>query len=185
MISEQLADLKRRMEKGIESFHHNLGGLRTGRASASLLEPIRVDAYGSKMPINQVATVSVPEARMLMVHVWDNGLVKPVEKAIRESGLDLNPQTEGQYIRVPLPELSEENRRKLAGMAAKFAEDARIVMRNIRRDGMDALKKIEKDGHISEDELHQRSDEVEKLTKDFVHKVDEALKVKEQEIMKV
>ena len=177
-------DLERRMEASIESFSKDLGGLRTGRASTSMLDPIVVDVYGAKMPLNQVGTVSAPEARLLTVQVWDSSSTPSVEKAIRNSGLGLNPQAEGTLIRIPIPELNEERRADLVKVARNYAEQARIAIRNIRRDGMDALKK-EKDDGMSEDENKRLSDEVQKLTDDMVSKVDAKLADKEKDIMTV
>jgi len=178
-------DLGRRMDGALEAFRKELAGLRTGRASVSLLEPIVVDAYGSSLPMNQVGTISVPEPRMLSVTVWDRGMVKAVEKAIRDSGLGLNPQTEGSTIRVPLPELTQERRKELAKVAHKYAEQTRVAIRNVRRDGMDMLKKAEKDGDISEDEHKKLADKVQQLTDQHIKKVDETLASKEKEIMQV
>jgi len=180
-----LNDLKRRMEGALSALEKEFQGLRTGRASVSLLEPIVVEAYGSKMPINQVGTVSVPEPRMLTVQVWDKSMTKAVEKAIRESDLGLNPQVDGQLLRIPLPDLSEERRGELAKVAAKYAESARIAVRNVRRDGMDSLKKAEKDGELSQDEKHLYEEEVQEMTDKYVSRIDEALSVKEKEIMQV
>jgi ribosome recycling factor len=177
--------LKQRMQKAIASLRDELAGLRTGRASASLLEPITVDAYGSRMPLNQLATVTVPEPRMLSVQVWDRGLANAVEKAIRDSGLGLNPAGEGAVIRVPLPELNEERRRELTKVAHKYAEAARVAVRGVRRDGMDLLKKLEKDGTIGQDESRALADQVQKATDGAVNEVDSVLAVKEQEIMQV
>jgi len=160
-------------------------GLRTGRASAALLEPITVDAYGSKMPLNQVGTVGVPDPRMLAVQVWDTGLVGAVEKSIRDSGLGLNPQTEGNLVRVPIPELTEERRIELTKIANKYAEQARVAARNVRRDGMDTLKRMEKDGEISQDDQRQWSQDIQKLTDETVSTIDAALTTKDQEIMQV
>jgi ribosome recycling factor len=173
------------MQKSIISLKDELAGLRTGRASASLLEPVMVEAYGSKMPLNQVATVTVPEPRMLSVQVWDRTLASAVEKAIRNSGLGLNPAGEGQVIRVPLPELNEERRRDLTKVAHNYAEQARVAVRHIRRDGMDLLKKLEKDGDMAQDESRKMSDEVQKATDSAVAEIDKVLSVKEQEIMQV
>lgn len=181
-MSYDKADLKRRMEGAIDNLHKEFGGLRTGRASASLLEPVTVDVYGSKMPLNQVATVSVPESRRLSVQVWDANNTKAVEKAIMEAGLGLNPQTEGTTIRLPIPDLTEDRRKELGKVASKYAESARIAIRNIRRDGMDGVKK---DSEISEDEQKRLSDEVQKLTDDAVKRVDELLSAKEKDIMTV
>lgn len=180
-----LDDLKRRMDGAISALDKEFQGLRTGRASVNLLEPIMVDAYGSKMPINQVGTVGVPEPRMLTVQVWDKTMTKAVEKAIRESDLGLNPQVDGQLLRIPLPDLSEERRGELAKVAAKYAESARIAVRNVRRDGMDSLKKAEKDGDLSQDERHLYEEEVQEMTDKFVSRIDEALGSKEKEIMQV
>lgn len=180
-----LAALKDRMQKSIASLRDELAGLRTGRASASLLEPVQVEAYGSKMPLNQVATVTVPEARMLSVQVWDRTLAGAVEKAIRNSGLGLNPAAEGVVIRVPLPDLNEERRRELTKVAHNYAEQARVAVRHIRRDGMDLLKKLEKDGHISQDDGRKFGDQVQQATDAAVADVDNVLAVKEQEIMQV
>lgn len=180
-----LNDLKTRMQKTIASLKDELGGLRTGRASASLLEPVTVDAYGSRMPLNQVATVTVPEPRMLSVQVWDRGMANAVEKAIRDSGLGLNPMGEGQIIRVPLPELNEQRRKELAKVAHTYAEQARVAVRHIRRDGMDALKKAEKDGDMSQDDAKKQSDLVQKATDDAVAEIDTMVAQKEQEIMQV
>jgi ribosome recycling factor len=178
-------DLRRRMEGTLEVLRKEYGGLRTGRASASLLEPVQVDAYGSHMPLNQVGTVSVPEPRLLSVQVWDRSMVKAVEKAIREAGLGLNPQTEGQVIRVPIPDLSEERRRELSKVAAKYAEQARVAVRNVRRDGLEPLKKKEKDGEISQDQHRKLQTEIQHLTDEYVKKVDEILHQKEKEILQV
>ncbi|MGL4963954.1 MAG: ribosome recycling factor [Inquilinus sp.] len=173
------------MAGALESLRKDLAGLRTGRASISLLEPITVDVYGAQMPLNQVGTIGVPEPRLLTVSVWDRSAVKAVEKAIRDSGLGLNPQTEGQTVRVPLPELSEERRRELTKVAGKYAEAARVAVRNVRRDGMDALKRSEKDHEISEDEHKRLADEIQSLTDSHVRKVDEAAAQKEKEILQV
>lgn len=178
-------DIARRMDGAVTSLAKDFSGLRTGRASTSLLDSITVDAYGANMPINQVANVNIPEARLLSVQVWDAGLVKSVEKAITNSGLGLNPSAEGQTIRVPLPELSEDRRKELVKVAAKYAENGRIAVRNVRRDGMDQLKKEEKDGDISEDELHTFSDEIQTLTDQHIKKIDDMLNVKEKDILTV
>ncbi len=180
-----LETLKTRMQKSIMSLKEELAGLRTGRASASLLEPVTVEAYGTKVPLNQVATVTVPEARMLSVQVWDRGLASAVEKAIRNSGLGLNPAAEGVVIRVPLPELNEERRRELTKVAHNYAEQARVAVRHIRRDGMDLLKKLEKDGDVSQDESRRFGDQVQAATDTAVGEIDGILAVKEQEIMQV
>jgi ribosome recycling factor len=178
-------DIERRMKGAFDMLKKEFGGLRTGRASASLLEPITVDAYGSPTPLNQVANINVPEARMLTVQVWDKTMVQSVEKAIRDSGLGLNPATDGQLIRLPIPELNEERRAELGKIAGKYAEEGRIAVRNVRRHGMDELKKMEKDGDISQDEHHMWGDEIQKLTDDVIAKMDEALAAKEEDIMQV
>lgn len=184
-ITALKSDTKRRMEGAVEVLHKEFSGLRTGRASTSLLDTITVEAYGQAMPMNQVGTVGVPESRMLTVQVWDKGMVKAVEKAIMESGLGLNPQSDGQTVRIPIPPLNEERRKELVKVAGKYAEDARVAVRNVRRHAMDELKKAEKDGDISEDEHRQYGDEVQKFTDTFVKQVDEALSHKEAEIMQV
>jgi ribosome recycling factor len=178
-------DLRRRMDGAVQALKHELGGLRTGRASASLLEPVTVEAYGTQMPINQVANISVPEARMLSVSVWDKSMVGAVERAIRDAGLGLNPITDGTTLRVPLPELNEQRRKELVKIAHQYAEQARVAARHVRRDGMDHLKKLEKDGDISQDESHVQADKVQKLTDDTIAEVDKVLAVKEGEIMQV
>lgn len=180
-----MADIKRRMEGAINAFTSDLGGLRTGRASANLLDPITVEAYGAPMPINQVANVTVPEPRMLAVNVWDKGMVGAVEKAIRESSLGLNPMTDGTTVRVPLPELNEERRKELVKVAHQYAENARIAVRHVRRDGMDTLKKLEKDGDLGQDESRAESDSVQQTTDTFIKRIDELLASKEEEILQV
>src|SRR5678815_3617731 len=177
------SDLQRRMHGAVEALKHDLGGLRTGRASTALLDPIHVEVYGSNMPLNQVATVSVPEARMLSVQVWDKSNVGPVEKAIRSAGLGLNPVTDGQNVRLPIPDLTEERRKELAKLAGQYAEKAKIAVRNVRRDGMESLKEDEKKKEISEDERKRKEDEVQKLTDRFIGEVDAAAEHKEKEIM--
>ncbi len=184
-MSYNKLELKRRMDGAIEALQKEFGGLRTGRASASLLDTVVVDMYGSKMPINQVGTVSVPEARLLSVQVWDQSAVKSVEKAIRDSGLGLNPQPDGAVIRIPIPDLNEERRAELTKVAGKYAESARISVRNVRKDGMDILKKMEKDSEISEDEHKRLSDEVQGLTDDAIGQIDTMLSDKEKDIMTV
>ncbi len=178
-------DVARRMEGAVEVLHQEFAGLRTGRASTSLLEPLMVEAYGSEMPMNQVGTIGVPEPRMLTVQVWDKSMVKAVEKAIMESALGLNPSADGQLVRVPIPALTEERRVELTKVAGKYAEDARIAVRNVRRHAMDELKKEEKEGDISEDQHHEYSQNIQDLTDTYVAKIDEALGHKEQEIMQV
>ncbi|WP_404404190.1 ribosome recycling factor [Pelagibacterium halotolerans] len=180
-----LENLRTRMHKSIDAMKNDLAGLRTGRASASLLDPIHVDAYGSATPLNQVATVSVPEPRMLSVQVWDRSMASAVEKAIRESGLGLNPIAEGALIRVPLPELNEERRRELSKVAHQYAEQARVAVRHVRRDGMDILRKLEKDGEMSQDDARVNSDKVQKATDEAIAEIDAMVAHKEQEIMQV
>lgn len=177
------SDIQRRMAGAVDSLKHDLVGLRTGRASTALLEPITVEVYGSHMPINQVATISAPEPRTLSVQVWDRSNVTSVEKAIRSAGLGLNPITDGQMIRLPIPDLTEERRKELAKLAGQYAEKARIAVRNVRRDGMDALKTDEKKNEISEDERKRHETEVQKLTDDTIKEVDAAAHAKEQEIL--
>jgi ribosome recycling factor len=178
-------ELKKRMDGAISVLRHELSGLRTGRASASLLDPIMVVAYGQSMPIGQVGTVTVPEPRMVSVQVWDKSMVGAVEKAIRESSLGLNPITEGTLLRIPLPELNEERRRELAKIAHQYAEQAKVAIRHVRRDGMDDLKKAEKEGELGQDEARSLSEQVQKLTDEYIGSVDETLAAKEKEIMQV
>jgi ribosome recycling factor len=180
-----IKDLEKRMQGAMTALKTEFGGLRTGRASAALLEPVTVDAYGTKMPINQLATVSVPEARMITVQVWDRGQVGAVDKAIRNSALGLNPIVEGQTLRVPIPELNEERRQELAKVAARYAEQARVAVRNVRRDGMDTLKRLERDGHMSQDEHKLWSEEVQQLTDTAISDIDELLAGKDAEIKQV
>ena len=178
-------DLQRRMEGAINAFKHDLASLRTGRASANLLDPIQVQAYGAPMPINQVATVTVPEPRMISVSVWDKQLVGAVDRAIRESNLGFNPIVDGTTLRIPLPELNEQRRKELAKVAHNYAESARVAVRHIRRDGMDSLKKAEKDGDISQDDARTQSDLVQKATDAAVAEIDQVVAAKEAEIMQV
>ncbi len=178
-------DLERRMDGALSSLATEFSGLRTGRASVNLLDSVKVPAYGSEMPLSQVGSVSVPESRMLAVNIWDKQLVGAADRAIRESGLGLNPVVDGTNLRIPIPPLNEERRAELAKIAGKYAEAAKVAVRNVRRDGMDQLKKLEKDGEISEDRQHALADEVQKLTDTFVARIDEALKAKEEEIMQV
>jgi ribosome recycling factor len=185
MAAFDMADLRRRMDGAIEVLKSEYGGLRTGRASVNLLDPIMVDAYGSQMPLNQVASVNVPEPRMIAVQVWDKSMVKSVENAIRDGDLGLNPMSDGQLVRVPIPELTEERRKELAKIAHKYAEDARVSVRNVRRDGMDKLKRMEKAGDIPEDEHRQRGDEVQKLTDEMITAIGEMMEHKEQDILQV
>lgn len=185
MADFDLNDLDRRMKGAVGVLKKEFGGLRTGRASASLLDPITVNAYGSAMPLNQVATVSAPEPRMLSVQVWDKSQVNAVDKAIRESDLGLNPRVEGQVLRIPIPELNEERRQEIARVAHKYAEQARVAVRNVRRDGMEHLKRLEKDGDLGKDEHHSLSEKVQKLTDATIKEIDDALASKEAEIMQV
>ena len=185
MTTADLSDLKRRMEGALEALEKEFRGLRTGRASVTLLEPVVVEAYGSPTPISQVGTVGVPEPRMLSVQVWDKVNVKAVEKAIRESGLGLNPVTEGQVVRVPIPDLTEDRRIEFVKVAGKYAEQAKIATRNVRRDGMEALKILEKNGELSQDEHRNQSQKIQSLTDDHIQKVEKALEVKTQEISHV
>jgi ribosome recycling factor len=180
-----LSKYKDRMDKAVAALKEEFASLRTGRASANLLDQVHVEAYGSTVPINQVGAVNVPEPRMISVNVWDRGLVVSVEKAIRNAGLGLNPVVDGQNLRIPIPPLTEERRKEIAKVASKYAEQQRVAVRNIRRDANDDLKKAEKDGAISQDELKRMEAEVQKLTDEAIKRVDEALKSKEQEIMHV
>jgi len=180
-----LAKYRERMDKAIAALKDEFGSLRTGRANAHLLDQVTVDAYGSTMPINQVGAVSVPEPRSISVSVWDKGLVVSVEKAIRNAGLGLNPVVEGQNLRIPIPALTEERRKDLAKLAGKYAEQQRIAIRNVRREANDDLKKAQKDGVITEDDLKRMEHEVQGFTDQSIKRVDEALKTKEQEIMHV
>jgi ribosome recycling factor len=180
-----LDDLKKRMEGAVAALKTEFTGLRTGRANIHLLDPIHVDAYGASTPLNQVGAVSAPEARMLAVQVWDRGVVTAVEKAIRNAGLGVNPIVDGQTIRIPIPPLNEERRRELAKLAGKYAEAARVAVRNVRRDGMEHLKKLEKDGDISQDQHKKFADQVQQATDQFVKSVDQILAAKEEEIMQV
>jgi ribosome recycling factor len=184
-ITSMTNDLERRMEGATDVLHREFSGLRTGRASTGLLEHVQVEAYGSRVPLNQVGNVSVPDSRMLTVQVWDKGLVKAVEKGIVEAGLGLNPAAEGQVIRVPIPALTEERRTELSKVAGKYAEEARVAARNVRRHGMDELKRLEKDGEMSKDEQHKVSQIIQNLTNRYIEKIDELLANKEQEIMQV
>ena len=185
MADPNLKDIEQRMDGALEAVKREFAGLRTGRASAGLLEPVMVEAYGSSMPLNAVGTVSVPEPRMITVQVWDRGLVGATEKAIRDSGLGLNPASDGQLIRVPIPALNEERRQELSRIASKYAEQGRVAVRNVRRDGMDRLKKLEKDGEISQDEHKRLADRIQELTDQHIKAVDETLAHKEAEIMQV
>jgi ribosome recycling factor len=187
MASENfdIGDLKRRMHGAIQSLKHELGGLRTGRASPSMLDPVQVDAYGSHMPLNQVATISVPEPRLLSVQVWDRSMVKAVEKAIVDSNLGLSPATEGQVLRLRIPELNEERRKELVKVAHKYAEAAKVAARHVRRDGLDTLKKLEKNHEISEDDEKRLANDVQKATDGVISEIDQLLAGKEKEILTV
>jgi ribosome recycling factor len=185
MKSGDFQDIQRRMEGAISAFKHDLASLRTGRASANLLDPVQVKAYGTDMPLNQVATVTVPEPRMISVSVWDKSMVGAVDRAIREANLGFNPIMDGTNLRIPLPELNEQRRKELVKIAHGYAENARVAVRHVRRDGMDFLKKAEKDGDISEDDHRKQSDRVQKLTDDTISEVDQLLGGKEAEIMQV
>lgn len=178
-------ELDRRMNGAVSALKAELSGLRTGRASPHLLDPIKVEAYGGQMPINQVGTVSTPEPRLLTVQVYDKSLVKATDKAIRDASLGLNPQIDGQLLRIPIPELNEERRKELVKLAHKYAEQGKVAVRNVRRDGMEALKKAEKDHKIGEDEHRKHGDELQKVTDSHIHDIDQALHQKEQEIMQV
>ena len=177
------ADINRRMHGAVEVLKHDLGGLRTGRASISLVDPIHVEVYGANMPLNQVATVSAPEPRLLTVQVWDRSNVNSVEKAIRSAGLGINPITDGQLIRLPIPDLTEDRRKELAKLAHQYAEKGRVAVRNVRRDGMDALKADEKKGEISQDEHKRLETEVQKMTDETIAEIDAAMTAKEKEIL--
>ena len=185
MAELDIDDIQRRMDASIASLHNEFMGLRAGRASTGMLEPLMVDAYGSKMPMNQVGNISAPEPRLLTVSVWDAEMAPMVEKAIRESDLGLNPATEGNLIRVPIPDLSEERRKDLVKVAGRYAEGCRVSIRNIRRDSIEKVRKAEKDGMISNDDRHTQENHVQKLTDEFVKKVDDALSRKEREITHV
>ncbi|HTT99012.1 MAG TPA: ribosome recycling factor [Rhizomicrobium sp.] len=178
-------EMGRRMKGAVATLKSEFSGLRTGRASPALLDPVTVDAYGSQLPLNQVGNISTPEPRLLTVQVWDKGLAKAVDKAIRDAGLGLNPQMDGQLLRIPIPELNEERRKELAKLASKYAEAARVAVRNVRRDGMEVLKKLEKDHKIGQDEHHKQGDELQKLTDAHIKEIDQVLHGKEQEIMQV
>ncbi len=178
-------DLTRRMDGALETLRRDFGGLRTGRASPALLEPVRVEAYGTEMPLTQVGTIGTPEPRMLTVQVWDRGMVSAVEKAIRDFGLGLNPSSDGQLVRVPIPLLTEERRNELAKAAARYAEGSRVAVRGVRRDGMDQIKALEKKHEIGEDDGKDWADEVQKLTDQYIKRIDEALADKDRDIRQV
>jgi ribosome recycling factor len=185
MSAFNLKDIEKRMDGAVEALRKEFAGLRAGRASAGLLDPVKVDAYGTLTPINQVGTIGTPEARMLSIQVWDRNLAGAVDKAIRNAGLGLNPVMEGAMIRIPIPPLNEERRAELAKTAGSYAEQARIAVRNVRRDGMDALKKAEKDGDMSEDEHKKLADRVQKATDSRIGEIDELLATKQEEITQV
>lgn len=185
MADLDIDDIERRMNKAVDVLKHEFTGLRTGRASASMLDPVRVDVYGSSMPLNQIGTISVPEPRMISVQVWDKSNVKSVEKAIAASGLGLNPQADGQLIRIPIPELNEQRRKELSKVAGQYAEQARVAVRGVRRDGMDSLKKLEKDHEIGEDDVKMWQEEIQRLTDESIKKIDDTLAQKSKEIMQV
>ncbi|MCC7045718.1 MAG: ribosome recycling factor [Alphaproteobacteria bacterium] len=185
MNKPEIVEISKRMDGALDALRKELAGLRTGRASTSLLDPVMVDAYGQQMHLNQVGTVSAPEPRMITVTVWDKSMVKAVDRAIREAGLGLNPQTEGTLIRIPMPEMTEERRKELTKVAHKYAEQARVAVRNVRRDGMERLKKEDKSGTISQDEHRRLSDEVQSMTDKHIAKIDETLAAKEKEILQV
>lgn len=185
MADFNLADYRKRMDGALASLRTEFSGLRTGRANAALLDNVTVNAYGSEMPLNQLGSVSVPESRMLLVSVWDKTMVASVEKALRQSSLGLNPVTDGQTLRIPMPPLTEERRRDLTKVAGQYAESAKIAVRNVRRDAMDTLKKLEKASDISEDEQKAHSDDVQKATDDVIREVDRILGLKSEEIMQV
>jgi ribosome recycling factor len=180
-----LDDIERRMDGAITSLRAEFASLRTGRASASMLDPVMVDAYGAATPLNQIGTVNVPEPRMVTLNIWDKGLVRAAEKAITESGLGVNPQVDGTLIRLPIPELNEERRRELAKVAGKYAESAKIAVRNVRKDGMDQVKKAKSASQISEDDQKLYGDEIQEMTDKFIARIDEAQSAKEEEIMQV
>jgi ribosome recycling factor len=178
-------EMDRRMNGAVATLKGEFSGLRTGRASPALLDPVMVEAYGNVVPIAQVGTISTPEARMITVQVWDKSMAKAVDKAIRDAGLGLNPQMDGQLLRIPLPELNQERRKELSKLASKYAEAARVAVRNVRRDGMELLKKLEKDHKIGQDEHHTKGEELQKLTDAHIKDIDNSLHTKEQEIMQV
>ena len=184
-LDNRLEQFKTKMNLSMEALSKEFSGIRAGRASTALLEPIKVEAYGGLMPMNQVGAISAPDARMLSVSVWDKDLVKAVEKAIRDSGANLNPVIDGQTVRVPIPPLSEERRLELAKLAAKYAEDSKVAIRNIRREGMDFIKQLEKNKEIGEDEMHKMSDEIQELVNNYSKQVDSLLTQKQKEITQI
>lgn len=185
MAEPDIDDITRRMDKAIEVLKNEFGGLRTGRASASMLDPVKVNAYGADMPLTQLATVNVPEPRMLSVQVWDKANVKAVEKAIRDANLGLNPQADGQLVRVPIPELNEQRRKELAKTAGQYAEQARVAVRGVRRDGMDEVKRLKGKHELSEDDAKMYEEEIQSLTDGHIKTIDDALAHKQKEIMQV
>ena len=185
MSATDLNELKRRMDGAINAFKQDIASLRTGRASANILDPVTIEAYGSRVPLNQVANITVPEPRMLSVSIWDRSMVQAVDRAIRESNLGLNPIMDGQTLRIPLPELNEERRRSLAKVAHDYAEKSKVAVRNVRRDGMEGLKKAEKDGDIGQDDSRSLSEKVQKMTDEAIVEIDKLLAAKEKEIMQV
>ena len=185
MASLDLKEIERRMRGALTVLKQEFGGLRTGRANMSLLDPIMVNAYGNQMPLNQLATINVPESRLITVQVWDRSLVGAIDRAIRDSDLGLNPVVEGQLLRLPIPELNEERRHEIAKVAHKYTEQARVAVRNVRRDGMEHLRRMEKDGDIGKDEHHSLSIKVQDLTDKIIKEIDETLASKEAEIMQV
>jgi ribosome recycling factor len=185
MSGIDLTDIKRRMDGGINAFKNDIASIRTGRASANILDPVMVEAYGSRVPLNQVANITVPEPRMLGVSIWDKSMVNAVDRAIRESNLGLNPIMDGQNLRIPLPDLTQERRKSLVKVAHDYAEKAKVAIRNVRRDGMDALKKAEKDGDLGKDDARAQSEKVQKMTDDSILEVDRLMVEKEKEIMQV
>jgi ribosome recycling factor len=184
-VTLDMDDVGKRMKGAVAALKHEFGGLRTGRASASLLEPVNVEAYGNTVPISQVGTINVPEPRMISVQVWDRALVSAVDKAIRSAGLGLNPQVDGTLVRIPIPQLTEERRKELSKIAHKYAESGKVAVRNVRRDAMDLLKKLEKDKHLGEDERKGLEEKVQKLTDQHIKEIDDALAAKDKEIMQV
>jgi len=185
MQDKILTDTERRMQKSVESVTHDLSGIRSGKATPALLDSVRVDAYGQKMPLNQMASISVPDPKSLVVQPWDKSILGEIVKAIQVAELGFNPQVEGNIVRIPVPPLSEERRRELAKLCKKIAEDGKVAIRNVRRDANDQLKKAEKDKQISEDQQHRSMDKIQELTDKFIKKVDELAEAKEKEIMSV
>lgn len=184
-IDPRLTEYEKKMSASMDALSRDFASIRAGRPSPNLLDNVKVDAYGSLMPMNQVGTVTIPDVRMMVVQVWDKGLVKNVEKAIRESGLGLDPSADGQNVRVPIPTLNEQRRQELSKQAGKYAEEAKIAVRSVRRDAMEAMKKAEKAKEISEDELHRLEDEIQKMTDLHIKKVDDLLVIKQKDIMQV